>query len=321
MSVGRAREGGFNAKVWKVWTRESDASRLVGQLVRLSHAGSAAGSGIRRRRSRRRRGQAGVTQSALLECVGRRQGARGRRRAGRSARIVGKVIEHVLTSDRGSRVHEAVGTLACAQRVLYACLGGGGSDRRVGRRVGHHGDVVRGDYVRIALGSVDLTLGQEDLELAQPSVAALRLEAALLPVRLVSDARRQKHAALLEEVDHVDVEAGQEVTLLALEPVHHLGAEGLDLCKRRAVRDLKLERLLDRARASQVHDGFGGELRVADHDVLAVGRLEHGGEQSHLLDDVRIFAYIDAVADIVGVLDEQEDDRTESLLRGASDEP
>ena len=132
-------------------------------------------------------------------------------------------------------------------------------------------------------------------------------QSTLLPVRLVLDIGLQHHLALTRDIIHHHIKHGQEITVILFTERQHLGAERLKSLKRRGKVDFKHKRLADRSRSANILDDLGSEDIVPDPDVFAVETAEIGREEVHLDAGVADRVDGDAVSDVKGVLDEQED--------------
>jgi hypothetical protein len=105
------------------------------------------------------------------------------------------------------------------------------------------------------------------------------------------------------------------------EPRHHLTPQLLQLLERRPKRHIKRKRLAHLPAPPNIQNELGRDLCVRRLNARPVLVDEDRAKEPDLLDCVVDIVEGDAVADVVRMLDEKEDDRGEHLCERAANQP
>ena len=209
---------------------------------------------------------------------------------------------------------------------------GGGSGGLLGHLVGHlavrEHDGVGGTHLAAAAGRGQGDLADGGEQGAHEAHAAGGAELLVGPVALVGEGAAQLDLVELVEVDDAEAQVGLVVAAVVrvAEEGLELLAQGLDVLERGAEVHGERERLAVGVGARHVLDALLAQPLVGDLEVrVGVDAPEHGVQQGLALHHQGLRAgrgkvpHLDAVADVEGVVEEDEDHAREEVVEGPAD--
>ena len=164
--------------------------------------------------------------------------------------------------------------------------------------------------------ALDADLLQADHEVADELVAALKTQQLVLPVGLVEEDDVERDGEVFGHFTQLRQDVAVELALFGADELEEPVAELLDLLEGGAELDDDGDGLGEGPGAALVQDEEGVQVAVWGLDDVALHFLEFGVEEGDLLDVVVVALHVlagvavdgDAVADVKGVLHEDEDD-------------